>query len=691
MVGGAGSGFAATWSSVTYLDARDLTGRLNSAELSLRQIERSFAGALEVSAERMSDGKAFAAADDHFQYVIGVSTLAVDNGKDISVIGAEVELTPEIAAVRLRHVRRPTSAATSAMLPGAGPDDAVLHDARTSLADLGLTATAGVRQQLAYSFPLVSRRTGYTDLFELTFYSATGSHRGAGITYTAVPGGTLSAQERGLYDAAGALPDGFALAWKLGNLVYAIAASASDTRDRIDRATATSSGRTVSVNGIFNRAGQTSGFGGSLSLAAPQTFDVTDEAITLTDPGPFAVPIAYQNPQGRLKHANVSSVIVRDASTNALLVAGADYRVNAQSGVLSRGGAGSARAVKVSYHASLRRYDVICIHAETKVLVAVEGTQRATDAAEFLPVAGAAMIPLFNAKVVDGFDAELVPVWYLDGSVHRDLGTSRAADFRRQRAALDPVTAMARRGETIRVALVSDSISTLEAGTPANTPQNQANGPARDLASYFTTGGYSEADVIADLPRYDHGDGAGAAHVHASMSYGVIRGLEALGATVEYYNFGRGGTGSAATGDPTLRAAVWAVQPHLIIAAYGTNETGQAGIEGNLTAFFTAGAANGVQAALAIGMPRPSPIKGTPMDAVRLTWRATRRAAEGFRIGGIVRGAYLAIERLVDDPYYGATGITLSDGFVDEFHHPSLRRLTLYAAEGYELVAGSGY
>lgn len=677
----------ATWLYATYVDIKALKDRVQETENRLTKVDLSFDEQFTALGSREGDGSYWPASDAHFRWLFGAEVGDdIAASKTMSHVSVTVQLSTSITKLQLRIWQRPTDDATDDDFPGTGPDDEGIFIDTLTLEELGLTPTGGDLQECIFPFDPITTEAGTTYIFDLTAYDDANVTQGFGITRN-MNVASASQQQRGFFDAAGAIASPIALAWRAGYLVYVLPAASSDagldTRDRIDAATATADGFDVDVSGTFSRAGTPSSFSGSVTLATPTTGDVVDEARTLTDT-PIGVPHKYYNPLGVLAHSNVSSVVVKDATTNAVLVLGTDYLLEPTVGVVSRATTGTNRPVKVSYHWSKVRYDLVCVHAETKAISAVAGTPRDTDAGEFIPArSSSALITLFHARVADGFDVELIPVWYLDGNIHRDLIAARNADYERQRRALAPILAMARRGETIRVTFMGDSIGAQEGGYA---PTAQANGEFRDRTAYFLFN--IGSDRVDDLPLYDQGDGAGAVHTRQSTPWKLCDALTALGATVEYYNFCIGGTASGAGSrngaDPVLRAAAWATNPHIFGTHYGMNETGSDDTEGNLVDLFQEAIDEGALAVFAIGQPRPSNRKPHSMEAVRKTWRATRRAAEFFP-----NGAYIGPERLVDDDYIGGMGVSTKElGSADAYHHPGIREADVTGAEIRAMICG---
>ena len=623
-----GASAAAAWLAPSYVDVPALKSTVSGQAQALAKVDLSFATALRLAGARQGDGSFWSSGEGHYRWAYGVQC---GTGQDIpagiivDTAGADLDIGPSVDRITMRAWSRPTNPATVGTAPGAGPHDVELFLITLTLAQLGLTAaTPGTLQRCAFPFDRHLTQEGQTLLFQWTATDDAGVTQGFGLARDFGAGAGLTQQQRGFYDGGAPVPG--ALAWRLGTSVYVPVAagsdSATDLRDRIDTATASASGWTVTVAGRYSRGGEATPFGGDLVMTAPTMGTVADEARTLTAT-PIGVAHRYYNAAGVLAHANVSDVTVKDAATGAVLVAGTDYVVEPNGGVVSLpGSTGSARPVKVSYHWSMRRYDLICIDAETRALSVVVGTERATDASEYLPVpATSSQVPLYHARVTAGLGIDLVPLWYLDGQVHRDLLAARDADYARQRHALAPVLAMARRGEMIRVAAMGDSIVGQEDGT-GQSPANAPNTPHRDRTNFFAFA--IGADRVGQLPLYDQGDGAGQVHTRTSSGWAVCNALAALGGNVAYANFGIGGTGSgggAGNGaDPALRAAVWASNPHLVLAHYGMNETGSDATEANLRSIIDDAASRGA-CVLVIGMPRPSTIKPVTMDAVRKTPR----------------------------------------------------------------------
>lgn len=686
-----GSRFGSTWFYPSYVDVNGLSARVDENDLFNRRVEKSFDREFRAVASRPSDGNRFPAGDEHTDW--GVALVAgqdVQPGDIISSFKIAFDYSATVTRIQLNVWKRPTGSADGS-LGGAGARDTALYSNAYTLVSLGLAAP--VFAPAEFMIPTIMVDEGFTYLFEFRGTNDSGIKQFIGVAITqSVPSG-LTPDQRGSYDRLAFLGPPLAIAWEVGDFIYAIDGNASeggaDTRDRLDDVSLSASGLTISVQGTFNRAGKPSTFSSALTLPGTTTFTATNEARVLTSPNPLAaLPTKGINAAGKLTYSNVSSVVVRAADTNAILIEGSDYLLEPIEGTLSRTSAGPNRDVLVSYQGAKRRYDLIAINAETRAVVSVQGTPRDSDPGEYMPKAtSASLIPIAYASVASGLPIETVPVWYLDNGVHRDLNASRAADYAKQRRALAPLIAKAIRGETIKIAAMGDSILAQEGPVP-DPAYYEPNGAHRDRTAYFA--GNIGPDRIAQLQRYDLGDGYGQAHVRTSVGWSVVRALEDLGATVEYYCFAVGGTSSGGGADtfggkdPALRAAVWAVQPDALIAHYGMNETGSTQTEANLVDLGQAAFANGVLAYLTIGQPRPGARKNFTMEGLRSTWRQTRRAAEYFR-----NGAYFATERLSDDPYRGALGLTPIDiCTADAFHHPGIHECEVIGEELRAMITG---
>ena len=337
------------------------------------------------------------------------------------------------------------------------------------------------------------------------------------------------------------------------------------------------------------------------------------------------------------------------------------------------------------------RYDLICLDPEALTLSVIKGGGRSTtDAAEYAPTAtlpGA--IPLYSVRV-EASAIYPVPMFGLEDGILRSMAEARRSDIARGRRAISDTLGKAMRGEALTVAIFTDSIGAWEANEPATTTPN---GQFRDRPEYLS--GYSSA-FVASLPRYDHGDGAGAVHVHASKYWSVVEALKTWGSTVTVLNFGSGGTTSgtgklAGTGrmnarEPERLNAVLATNPDLMLWGFGMNELGaypstQDNTFAVMQAFFAQGAD-----VMVFGCPRPqSALSDT--SAWKLTNRSLRRAAETVDPTTSKTAAFVDVMRIYDDPALGALGMPAKDlalATAGTNNHPGYRE---HQREGREAAA----
>jgi hypothetical protein len=674
-----GSGAAScSWNNVKFISTLSLRKSIDLINKKISKIDKSFADKVIITYSRNIDGGLWPASDGHYNWSFGVQS-----GTDISV-GSQVEnlsLTLQLGEgtekIHLSILKRATSPSTYNNPPGY-TGDILLSQVTRSADELGITGDGFTNINI--SIPSITIEESTTYLFSVTGLDNSDETSPIGISQKAVSG--LTQQQRGFFDNSNLIPNGAAVPWGLGYVAYGLDGidEQLDTRDKLKDINASVANYNVSIVGNFQRDNQLIPLNLTTTLIAPTHGDVVNESAVLSATY-STLPIVAYNSIGLLAHKNLSNVVVVDASTSAVLVLGVDYNMDANLGLICRATIGDNRNVNVSYHWSKRRYDLICINAENLAIEVIQGVERDKDAGEFLPnPTNSRQLPLFNARLVDGIGIEMIPLWYLDDGVHVDLLENRNIDYAKQRAALSKVIRKAIAGQTITIAAMTDSIVAQEGASHDSYTPNQQG---RDRKEYFSQN--IGSDRIAQLTLYDNGDGAGQVHVRTSTGWAVCKALEQLGATINYKNFGIGGTtsGSGANnaGDASLRSAVWATSPDLLIVHYGMNETGSNNTEANLRNLFDDAFSRGISV-LAIGMPRPSVAKGVDISLVRKTWRATRRAAEYYNPTYKIRGSYFASERLVDDEFKGAMGLSLIDyGASDHYHHPGIHECEIYSNE----------
>ncbi|WP_375187761.1 SGNH/GDSL hydrolase family protein [Sphingobium yanoikuyae] len=302
---------------------------------------------------------------------------------------------------------------------------------------------------------------------------------------------------------------------------------------------------------------------------------VGEEASIVYVANTAAASFALAGAGGRLDHARLSNVVVRDAATDAVLVLGTDYLLNAEQGAIQRAAAGSALAVEVDYDYSEVRYDLI----ETDIngaLSVKKGTARNRDVAEYLPARSAGKYPLLIVRVT----AAGMTIWRWQDQERSQV--QAPAIIQRGRAkALGNFHRALRDGATVRIAGYGTSRTNL-GGVAASL--YAANGQQRDRMADSGFMAAQDAAFIATLPLFDHGDGAGQVHTRIGWNWTLKAAIEQRYPNiVEYLNFGIGGTTSGNTDNggtvPARLAGLTGSGAHLAVIEFGMNELGAAGAD----------------------------------------------------------------------------------------------------------------
>lgn len=496
--------------------------------------------------------------------------------------------------------------------------------------------------------------------------------------------------------------------------------SAAGTRsyDEVIAATAAVNGFEVSVtDGKIARGDTLVSFADSVTIEAPDSTTVTDAAYTLS----------YLNGESywgylttKLPHGNLTNLVVKDATTLAVLVQGTDYVADTRFGGLARATAGSNRNVLVSYIGSEERYDLICVDPEyDHPLYAVQGEAGVRDASERIPDSGTIpegetaipmRLPLFNARVT-AQGVELVKLWNLRDGVAREFEAQFLADQRRNRDALLPFLEMVEAGEDTTWSAIGDSITAIQSEVP---DLIVPNGQYRDKAtssgassSYLREGiiGTDLIDAIRD--DYDNGDAAGATHTRFGRMWDLVRAAEdSFAGNVTYRNYSVGGTSSDDSSygmnDPARRAA-WAEDgSDLGIILDGMNSRATALASPGLlftrirTLIDTKRAA-GAKGVIVWGLSRPN---GTHNDdeAFLLVNRILRRAAMTPGPGGYT-AAFIDPSLISYGEGVGTMGIVPQDYcLANGASHPGIRqhriegefaRKVIFGSAGKRAVAGA--
>ncbi|ATP18471.1 SGNH/GDSL hydrolase family protein [Sphingobium yanoikuyae] len=314
---------------------------------------------------------------------------------------------------------------------------------------------------------------------------------------------------------------------------------------------------------------------GSVSIDPIASASIVGEAVTINYVANAAAASFALAGTGRLAHARASTVVVRDAATDAVLVLGTDYLLNAEQGAIQRAAAGSALAVEVDYDYSEVRYDLI----ETDIngaLSVKKGTARNRDVAEYLPARSAGKYPLLIVRVT----AAGMTIWRWQDQERSQV--QAPAIIQRGRAkVLGNFHRALRDGGTVRIAGYGTSRTNL-GGVAASL--YAANGQQRDRMADSGFMAAQDAAFIATLPLFDHGDGAGQVHTRVGWNWTLKAAIEQRYPNiVEYLNFGIGGTTSGNTDNggtvPARLAGLTGSGAHLAVIEFGMNELGSAGAD----------------------------------------------------------------------------------------------------------------
>jgi hypothetical protein len=383
------------------------------------------------------------------------------------------------------------------------------------------------------------------------------------------------------------------------------------------------------------------------------------------------------------------------------------YTVTISKGLLLREGItqGFQGAVTLDIPAGgFTRIDQIGLNPDTLALVVTKGSEVSTgDHRERQPAIPAGIMPLFSCIVGSGpYMGETVytvPMWTLEDNSLRSDRETRAADFLRSRRALSKTLSRARQGLPITVAVMGDSIvawSNNAATPPSNSTPNGTN---RDVPGYLrNTGGtqYIQNDLINALPTFDHGDGAGSVHLHASKTRITADALGHWGSPITYLNFGLAGThsgtglsgigGASSNGrHATLLNAVMASGAHVLFLAYDMNRLGSPDTLLDLVFIVQAAYAAGMDVLL-WGCPRPNSASFSTVDWL-YTCRAIRAAAEYTDPATGKSAGYVDTIRLYDDPALGIQGgPSFSLCTANQLNHPGIREHAREAREAVDML-----
>ncbi|WP_102788523.1 hypothetical protein [Stenotrophomonas bentonitica] len=671
-----GAGSAIAWN----LGAAEL---IRSAELDARsRALEAFEAAINQVIPRGPQSVARLAGENEFSLPTGRYTWAIGivGGLDVSagteVDGATVPLIVDNGTAKIvaSLYSRPRGAAWQDQAPGF-TGDVLVGTYEASVDSLGVVP--GAPSMTPVNFPLPRFAIAAATMYYLVIEAqdAAGARLLSAITYRSVSG-LVADQYRKFWRSGpvsswsnGASSTTYRFAYDFTLTGYQIDQGAGTEEawvgDVIAEASAKWQGNSIVVKGKAGRSGGSRVIEASLSLAPLTGGSVADEAITLRPAGGAAKTWSYL--RDRVAHAALTTVSVKDVGSGGSLVPETDYWSIPALGAFSLPGTtGAERAVLVSYAWKARRYDLIVYTPLTGVVSVITGEERVRDASEFVPVAGVGQLPLF---AVDVQARIIVPLWdnAPEGVKRRSLAEAQAELVRNQRI-LRPVLRKLRKGQGLVVLPYGDSNFAQMGGAynlaaVRSTANTQFHDRTKDVNGLLANPPYG-ADVLAAVPVYDNGDGAGAVHTRFGMVWELIRAMEAgYGGPVTMRNRSIPGTTSAnATyqGQDSVRlgAAVADVTAgDLVIIGFGQNELGQATTRANVIAICQAFQAAGA-AVLVMGCFRPN-ANDLHTSHTNGNWRYTQRA---LREAAYACGAaYVSTELLYDDAVLGALSLSAND------------------------------
>lgn len=431
----------------------------------------------------------------------------------------------------------------------------------------------------------------------------------------------------------------------------------------------TFTGLAVTVSGRFIKDREAVALGSTVSAAAAPTGSET-KTVNLAYSTSDAFVLNNVNPW--LERRNLSNVVVRRASDNALLVAGTDYAVNTRNGKLRGIPNVTAYSVNVTYNYAQERYDLLQIDALTNTITMKAGTARDFDAQEYTPSADAGKLPLALVRVIGGAINAVIPVWQFNDVIQKDTEQDWFQLRYNNKLAIAKTLGKLQRGEPVKIAGYGDSITAFQTGAPTDGSQYQPNGQWRDRDQYFVL--YPADTKAANLQYFDTGDGAGAVHIRKGWNWELVKFWQKkYASTITYLNFGIGSTASHNSANnglwPARIAPLVAAAPDLCVIGFGMNELGQAITMTNVISIIEQLQAVGTECVV-IGVPLIAPDNPTTIAQWRLTNRALFLAARH------TKSAYAPINAIADPRTIA--GLRMSAESVSAsnlYNHPGFKEL----------------
>lgn len=491
----------------------------------------------KVSAASRVGGLYFDPTGGAYDWGIGfVGGVDVAVGFTFDTVAFWFQVAALTATVRYRLWRRPLAAAWMAQGPGDASDTQIGATQNIAVGTLGVIPD-GPRAYVSFSVgATVTVEADYLYIHELEALDSGGNRLLSAIEYKSITG--LTTDQYRKWRRAGGPTNSwsnqvtsttFVYCYDLRIDGYMVKNMPEYYAPTVEAATAAVDGSVVTISADLSSGGAMADLSGSVTLDAATGGTVTDEALTLTVAGGSAKTYSYLT--NRTVYADLANVVVKDASTLAVLVKDTNYWVIEELGCFSLPSTtGSPRNVLVSYTYNKMRYDLIHYTPSTGVIAATKGTERDRDQAEFIPATPTGAIPLFNIHVRRGGNIA-VPVYDVVETIRRARWNEVQEEITRNRRLLRPVIKKLRAGSAVKIVAYGDSnLAQMGGGYSLAAIRSAANTIYHDRTK--DTGGLLLApaygsDVLATIPTYDNADGAGSVHTRYGMVWELIRALEA--------------------------------------------------------------------------------------------------------------------------------------------------------------------
>lgn len=411
--------------------------------------------------------------------------------------------------------------------------------------------------------------------FELYVKKADGGNGGISAAYNTTINYTNN-WERGYFDGGTVVPSGYAIAFSVNSVFYA----AKTTSEPSLLSTITES--RSSFSGLISKLIlRLSGKNGTAFIEKAVTHAQTTTGTATVNPYSLvygtATQFVYMN-GAWLGYKNISNVVVTRLSDSVVLTEGVDYVVHKFGKIQGVQNIASFN-VSVSFSYTNEKYDLIEYDPMSGNLNLISGTERTIDAEDYLPAQTTGCISLVHVKIVGTTITDMIDLFKFDKRTNIRIG-GEGELMRIQennRKALFKVIRKLVKGQDISLGGYGDSITAIQAGSPAFT----ANGTLRDRVEYLSA---MPADFVSTIDKYDFSDGAGTVHVKIGWNWKLKAFLESkFGITVNYYNYGIASTNSTNSNNSGLYNGLWpariavpvAAAHDLMVIAFGMNELGQ--------------------------------------------------------------------------------------------------------------------